>query len=125
MQQASIGELAGAGPHYWGHPPGREYVGLAPTKPRNAYAQIAERRIAESLTKGPQPVWKLTGVGAVGSQSMLGIARLEHLRTDPRFADDIAIWPFETDFERNLSRAHHHRRDLSFAARSRARRRAP
>lgn len=91
-------------PHYWGHPQGREYAGLAPTKPRNAYAQVAERRIAEAWTKGPQPVWKLTGIGSVGSQSMLGIARLQKLRTDPRFAGEIAIWPFETDFERDLGR---------------------
>jgi precorrin-8X/cobalt-precorrin-8 methylmutase len=91
-------------PHYWGHPQGREYTGLAPTKPRDSYAQIAERRIAEAWTKGPQPVWKLTGVGSVGSQSMLGIARLQQLRADPRFAGEIAVWPFETDFERDLSR---------------------
>lgn len=96
--------LAGAGPHYWGHPHGRAYDGLAPTRPLNAYAQIAERRIAEAWSRGPQPVWKLTGAGAVGSQSMLGIARLQRLRTDPRFAGDIAIWPFETDFERDLNR---------------------
>jgi precorrin-8X/cobalt-precorrin-8 methylmutase len=92
------------GPYYWGHPHGRAYAGLAPTKPRDSYMQIAERRIAEGRVRGPQPVWKLTGVGSVGSQSMLGIARLQRLRTDPRFRDEIAIWPFETDFERNLAR---------------------
>jgi precorrin-8X/cobalt-precorrin-8 methylmutase len=98
-------QLADAGHHYWGHPPGREYVGLAPTRPVASYAEIAERRIAEDWSKGPQPVWKLTGAGSVGSQSMLGIARLERLRRDPRFAEHIAIWPFETGFEVDLSRA--------------------
>jgi precorrin-8X/cobalt-precorrin-8 methylmutase len=96
--------LAGEGHHYWGHPPGREYVGLAPTRPVGSYVFVSENRIAEDWSKGPQPVWKLTGAGSVGSQSMLGIARLEHLRRDPRFADSIAIWPFETGFELDLSR---------------------
>lgn len=97
-------ELAEAGHHYWGHPHGREYVGLAATKPVGSYADIAELRIVEDWSKGPQPVWKLTGAGSVGSQSMLGIARLERLRTDPRFFDHLSIWPFETGFELDLSR---------------------
>ena len=97
-------QLAEAGHHYWGHPPGREYVGLAPTRPASSYAEVAERRIAEDWSKGPQPVWKLTGAGSVGSQSMLGIPRLERLRRDPRFSDHISIWPFETGFEVDLSR---------------------
>jgi precorrin-8X/cobalt-precorrin-8 methylmutase len=97
-------QLADAGHHYWGHPAGKEYVGLAPKRPKTAYADIAEWRIAEDWSKGPQPVWKLTGAGSVGSQSMLGIARLEKLRRDPRFSDHIAIWPFETGFEVDLSR---------------------
>jgi precorrin-8X/cobalt-precorrin-8 methylmutase len=97
-------QLAGAGHHFWGHPPGREYVGLMPTRPASSYAEVAERRIAEDWSKGPQPVWKLTGAGSVGSQSMLGIPRLERLRRDPRFAAHVAIWPFETDFAADLSR---------------------
>lgn len=97
-------ELAEAGPHYWGHPPGHAYPGLAATRPVNAYGEIAERRLVEDWSKGPQPVWKLTGAGSVGSQSMLGIARLEQLRTDARFTDHIAIWPFETGFNLDLSR---------------------
>lgn len=97
-------ELAEAGHHYWGHPQGREYDGLLATKPVGAYVDIAEWRITEDWSKGPQPVWKLTGAGSVGSQSMLGIARLERLRRDPRFAEQIAIWPFETGFELDLTR---------------------
>lgn len=96
--------LADQGHHYWGHPPGREYVGLAPTRPVGSYIFVPEKRIAEDWSHGPQPVWKLTGAGSVGSQSMLGIARLERLRNDPRFAEKIAVWPFETGFELDLSR---------------------
>jgi precorrin-8X/cobalt-precorrin-8 methylmutase len=97
-------ELAEAGHHYWGHPQGRAYEGLLATKPVGAYVDIAEWRIAEDWSKGPQPVWKLTGAGSVGSQSMLGIARLQRLMDDPRFAGQIAVWPFETGFELDLSR---------------------
>jgi precorrin-8X/cobalt-precorrin-8 methylmutase len=92
------------GPHYWGHPQTHAYDGLAAKRPTNAYGHIPERRRAEALIKSAQPVWKLTGIGSVGSQSLLGIARLEALRTDPRFAGEIAVWPFQTDFERDLSK---------------------
>jgi precorrin-8X/cobalt-precorrin-8 methylmutase len=86
--------------HYWGHPHQHHYEHLGPKKPGHGYATIPERRIAEAYCKGPQPVWKLTGVGSVGSQSLLGIARLQQLRA--QFAD-AAIWPFETDFDRALA----------------------
>ena len=85
---------------YWGHPHRHRYDHLSPKKPEHGYAVIPERRIAEAHCKGPQPVWKLTGVGSVGSQSLLGITRLQHLREQ---FDEIGIWPFETDFERNLA----------------------
>lgn len=97
-------ELADAGHHYWGHPHGRSYEGLTTTRPVGSYVEVAEWRIAEDWSRGPQPVWKLSGAGSVGSQSMLGIARLERLRHDVRFAEHIAIWPFETGFELDLSR---------------------
>ena len=97
-------ELAGSGHHYWGHPPGRSYDGLLATRPVGAYAGIAEWRIAEDWSNGPQPVWKLFGAGSVGSQTLLGIARLEKLRSDPRLAGHIAVWPFETGFDLDLSR---------------------
>jgi len=86
-----------AAPHYWGHPHQHRYDNLHPRRPA-AYATIPERRRAETLARTAQPVWKLTGAGAVGSQSMLGIARLEALRHHPALGPDIAIWPFETAF---------------------------
>jgi precorrin-8X/cobalt-precorrin-8 methylmutase len=96
---AEINHALGAH-HYWGHPHQRRYEHLAPKKPGHGYASIPERRIAESFCRGPQPVWKLIGVGSVGSQSLLGIARLQRLRE--RFGE-IAIWPFETNFEQALA----------------------
>lgn len=86
--------------HFWGHPPHHRYADLAPTRPTHGYLHIAERRMAEGHIKGPQPVWKLTGAGSVGSQSLLGIARLDQIRNA---VPDVAIWPFETDFERALA----------------------
>ena len=88
--------------YFWGHPPGRDYGYLGPKKDRLAYGVIAEKRLVEQRAKSAQPVWKLAGVGSVGSQALLGIPRLNQLRA--RFGEQIAIWPFETDFERDLSR---------------------
>lgn len=92
------------GPHFWGHPHQHSYTYLTPRRPPAAYANIPERRSAEAFVRTAQPVWKLTGIGSVGSQAMLGIARLEALRADPRFATDIAVWPFETGFADDLTK---------------------
>jgi precorrin-8X/cobalt-precorrin-8 methylmutase len=92
-----------AAPHYWGHPHQHRYDNLHPRRPA-AYASIPERRRAEVLARTAQPVWKLTGAGSVGSQAMLGIARLEALRHHPVLGPDIAIWPFETAFADALKR---------------------
>jgi precorrin-8X/cobalt-precorrin-8 methylmutase len=91
------------GGRFWGHPHGRLYAHLTPKKPLAAHP-LPERRGVEALVRGPQPVWKLTGVGAVGSQTLLGIPRLEALRRHRVLGPDIAVWPFDTDFERHLER---------------------
>jgi precorrin-8X/cobalt-precorrin-8 methylmutase len=95
--------ITGDCPRYYGHPNGRNIAGLTLKRPEVARGKVRDRRLAEARVKGPQPVWKLIGVGSVGSQTMLGIPRLEALRTDPRFANEIAVWPFETEFERKLN----------------------
>jgi hypothetical protein len=91
-----------AAPHFWGHPHHHSYAHLGPRRP--AYATLPEHRRAEALAQGAQPVWKLTGAGAVGSQSLLGIARLERLRHHPELGPDIAVWPFETAFADRFER---------------------
>jgi precorrin-8X/cobalt-precorrin-8 methylmutase len=60
------------------------------------YAREAERQ-----ERGAKSVFQLAYNGSVGSQALLGIARLEGLRR--RFAGPIAIWPFETDFAADIS----------------------
>ena len=85
---------------FWGHPhqhAGR-YPGLQPKKP--AYASVTEKRIVEECLGSAQPVWKLAYNGSVGSQTLLGIPRLERLRQS--FADRLSIWPFESRFADNL-----------------------
>jgi precorrin-8X/cobalt-precorrin-8 methylmutase len=91
-----------ASPHYWGHPHQHRYDHLQPRRPA-AYLSIPERRRAEAFARTAQPVWKLTGVGSVGSQSLLGIARLEALRRHPALGPAIAIWPFDTGFGEDLT----------------------
>lgn len=95
--------IAGDCPRYYGHPNGRSIAGLTLKRPEAAAGKVRDRRLAEACVTGPQPVWKLIGAGSVGSQTLLGIARLEALRRDPRFKGEIAVWPFETGFERKLA----------------------
>jgi precorrin-8X/cobalt-precorrin-8 methylmutase len=92
---------------FWGHPhqhAGR-YPGLSPTrcvKGKTPWPHpFAATRYIDEKVSGAQEVWKLSGAGSVGSQALLGIAALQKLRT--RFADQIAIWPFETGFAERLS----------------------
>ena len=87
---------------YWGRPAFQDIPGLSPTKPDPYPTAISERRLAERRATKAQPVWKLAFTGAVGSQAMTGIARLEHLRQDPDFRGRIAVWPFETGFAQKL-----------------------
>ena len=81
----------GEGP-FWANPLGRDIADLPRTKA--GYANpFGERRVCDDAP-GAQPVWKLAGVGSVGSQALLGIARLEALRR--RFGAALSVRPFET-----------------------------
>lgn len=92
----------GVGP-FWGNATKTEYPNLTRKKTRYRYRQLAERRRVEKIARSAQPVWKLAGAGCVGSQAMLGIARLEALRRETEMGPRLAVWPFETGFEENLS----------------------
>lgn len=86
---------------FWGHPhqhAGR-YSGLGPKRPK--YESLPEKRLVEEVLPSAQPVWKLAYTGSVGSQTLLGIARLQALRK--AFPEQISIWPFETGFADDLS----------------------
>jgi hypothetical protein len=60
---------------------------------------IAERRLAERMLKQVQPSWKLHYTGSVGGQTLVGIPRLQALRTDPALAAVTRVWPFESGFQ--------------------------
>jgi precorrin-6Y C5,15-methyltransferase (decarboxylating) len=90
-------------PMFWGHPPGRSYVGLSATKPPSTATTLPDFRLAERRAKGAQSVWKLTYPGSVGSQTLLGIARLSKFLDAQTDGERIKIWPFETGFANDLS----------------------
>ena len=60
--------------------------------------QLANLRWTDLRIRGVQPVWKLLGVGSVGSQSLVGIPVVHALRFDPALAAFSRVWPFETGF---------------------------
>jgi hypothetical protein len=57
---------------------------------------LSERRLCDLRLPRTQPVWKLAGVGAAGSQALTGIPRVWQIRRDARLAANTHIWPFET-----------------------------
>ena len=93
--------LPGEGP-FWGYTRKAGIPkGLSRTK-FPAWAQDFDYlREAERRDRKASPVFKLAYTGSVGSQALLGIARLEGLRR--RFPGQVAVWPFETDFASDLS----------------------
>jgi precorrin-8X/cobalt-precorrin-8 methylmutase len=89
--------LTGAAAPFWGCPPSARSDHLGSTKP-SAATDLAEFRAVEQLlrARGARPFssWQLLGAGAVGSQSLVGIARLHALRH--RLGERLHIWPFTT-----------------------------
>jgi len=85
--------FSGVGP-FWGCPASQPHAHLpAKGSKRTPDHGMTERRYVEQLVPRAQSCWKLFTTGSVGSQSLLGIARLEALRR--QFPDVIAVWPFE------------------------------
>ena len=91
---------------FWGCPRQRVFEHLSYRKDKVQYlvapgeVGLAEWRESERafLAAGiaPQPVWKLMGVGSVGSQALVGIPVVAALRDDPALRSCSAVWPFET-----------------------------
>ncbi len=85
-------KLPGTGP-FWGRPAHHDLADL-PTHglAREGHGMV-ERRACELIVPSAQTLWQLYGNGAVGSQTLVGIPRLNALRA--RFADVCAVWPFQ------------------------------
>jgi hypothetical protein len=89
--------VSGAAFPFWGCPPRQAGPCLAATHHRqHGVGQLAERRLVEGRVSGPQPGWKLLGIGSVGSQALTGIPIVRRLRDDPALAPHALVWPFET-----------------------------
>ena len=85
----------GPGP-FWGCPASQKAGSdLSAKKPKNT--GFKERRLTEERARTTQPVWKLCYPGSVGSQALLGIPRVEQLRSHPKLAPVSRVWPFEWD----------------------------
>jgi hypothetical protein len=86
------GHFSEEGP-FWGHPQGHTVPGVPFRKPDYAPFPFAERREIERLIPRSKPCFQLMGAGSVGSQALLGIARLQALRA--RYGDALSVAPFE------------------------------
>lgn len=85
-------------PRFWGHPHQHVYAALPPKRPAApSFAPFCLRQ-SERFAKGAKAVWQLAYNGSVGSQTLLGIARLSRFLDKGSHGDQVAIWPFETGF---------------------------
>lgn len=94
---ARIGQ--GPGP-FWGCPPSRRTTTLTSTKVDPSPLSEWRTVEAELRRRGRRPFssWQLLGAGSVGSQSLLGIARLARLeRALTASGLTVDIWPFTGD----------------------------
>ncbi|MCX8032625.1 MAG: hypothetical protein N3B14_04415 [Thermoleophilia bacterium] len=82
---------------FWGYSAPAAALGLPAKKP--AWGNLPERRLTEMQVRRTQPVWKLAGVGSVGSQALLGIPRLEYLCSRGELGSVSRVWPFEWGLE--------------------------
>jgi hypothetical protein len=83
--------LPGVGP-FWGRPATVDAPGVPEKGGARRAHGLPERRLVEDRVRGAQPCWKLYTTGSVGSQALLGVARLARLRA----ATGAAVWPFDT-----------------------------
>lgn len=96
---AALNRRISGGPFpFWGCPRRQVSNVLSMTKPAGYSGRLAEYRLADRATAGPQPVWKLCYAGSAGSQALVGIPCLLRLRDDPLLAPVSRVWPFETGF---------------------------
>lgn len=92
----------GVGP-FWGCPPAsvtQHLQTISPGFPFNCNdgTVLSRLRITERRLQGTQEIWKLYGNGSVGSQALVGIPYVHHLRDHPLLNDFSKVWPFETQF---------------------------
>jgi precorrin-8X/cobalt-precorrin-8 methylmutase len=91
---------------FWGHPPGRRFPHLSPTRPRPFPASVSDGRLVERrlAARRIQSPWKLFTRASVGSQSLMGLPAVHRLLTDPALAPRARLWPFETRWTEAIER---------------------
>jgi hypothetical protein len=100
---AALNARLSGGPFpFWGCPRGKVCATLAMTRPPYSADEIGEKRLVERRVSGPQPAWKLAGVGSVGGQALTGIPVVARLR---QRCPESRIWPFETGLTADGARA--------------------
>lgn len=85
----------GDGP-FWGNMAKADTPGLPRLKPPLPNGLPPHRQTDLTCQRDgatPKPIWQLAGAGAVGAQSLTGIAALAQLRT--ALPGDVSVWPFE------------------------------
>jgi hypothetical protein len=91
---------------FWGCPAARATAELSDRRSSFEGRGFAEWRLADDLLRrrgtGIQSVWKLYTRGSVGSQTLLGLPAIHRLLNDPALAGRSRIWPFETEWDRDL-----------------------
>jgi molybdopterin molybdotransferase len=85
-------QFDGLGP-FWGCPNGMDMPDLPARGTLRHGHGLAELRETEGLCAGAHPMWKLYTTGSVGSQSLLGQARLAGLRRD--LGAELSVWPMQ------------------------------
>jgi molybdopterin molybdotransferase len=90
--------FSGNGP-FWGRPANVAVPAVPETKEDRSFGGFAEFRTTDKVARGARSVWQLAYAGSVGSQALLGIPAVHRLRTDPRLASHIAVWPFDSGLQ--------------------------
>jgi precorrin-8X/cobalt-precorrin-8 methylmutase len=101
---SDINARLGRSAPFWGRPAHLDLASV-PAKKEVSYLgaeeagglgewRLVERHLRDSGMT-PQPVWKLTYAGSVGSQSLLGVPVLHRLRYHHRLREASRTWPFE------------------------------
>ena len=93
--------MTGEARPFWGAPARQVQTWLSATKPANAYEGTAEFRATEEAAcvgkQRPKSVWQMHGAGAVGGQTLLGIALVGRLME--AWGSSAAVWPFGTGWK--------------------------
>ncbi len=93
--------MTGGPAPFWAALPGKDGPFLPVKRLRDGPMPVAESRRAERASGSAHSVWKLSTVGAVGSQSLMGIPALHRLRFRQPYGEAVRIWPFEWSHEDN------------------------